>query len=123
MNDADLCKIEVSIGARLPESYRQFMQKYTEDLLQIAGDFEFITEADCIVKLNEDLRKMPFYQGKSWPDRLFAIGENGCEDYYFLDLKDSTGAVLFVNHETMNHEIVAPNVEEWVQKLLKELRP
>ncbi len=123
MTFADLSKIEQAIGRRLPESYRDFMMRYPEELASIAGDFEFLADADRIVQLNEDLRRMPFYQGKNWPDRLLAIGENGCGDYYFLDMRDPSGAVLFVDHETMEHQTLAPNVEEWAPKLMHELRP
>ncbi|MBE7502771.1 MAG: SMI1/KNR4 family protein [Verrucomicrobiales bacterium] len=123
MTVTDLTKIEQAIGQHLPTSYRDFMTRYPEELASIAGDFEFLADADRIVQLNDDLRRMPFYQGKSWPDRLLAIGENGCGDYYFLDLRDASGAVLFVDHETMDYQTLASNVEEWAPKLMQELRP
>ena len=122
MTDAELTFIESELKLSLPPSYRSFVLSFPEEVAVAAGDFELIADASRLLALNKDLRKMPFYQGRPWPDRLFAIGENGCGDYYFLDLRDSYGAVMFVDHETMDFKRLAPNVAAWVPRLLEEKR-
>jgi hypothetical protein len=120
MTDAELKLIESDLGLSLPPSYRSFVLSFPDELAAAAGDFEFYSDASRLLTLNKELRKTPFFQGRPWPDRLFAIGENGCGDYYFLDLKDSYGAVMFVDHETMDYKRLAPNVAAWTPKLLEE---
>lgn len=120
MTDAELQLIEKELSVGLPSSYKTFVLSFPEDLALAAGDFEFYSEALRVLEMNRDLRRTPFYQGRPWPERLFAIGENGCGDYYFLDLKDQSGAVMFVDHETMSYKQLAANVAAWAPLLLEE---
>lgn len=120
MTDIELKLIESELKLSLPPSYRSFMLSLPDEVATAAGDFELYADASRLLTLNKDLRKTPFYQGRPWPDRLFAIGENGCGDYYFLDLKDTCGAVMFVDHETMDFKRLAPNVAAWIPTLLEE---
>jgi hypothetical protein len=122
MTDAELNLIESELKLSLPPSFRNFVLSFPDELAAAAGDFEFYADASRLLTLNKELRKTPFYQGRPWPDRLFAVGENGCGDYYFLDLKDEYGVVMFVDHETMNYKRLASNVAAWAPKLLEEKR-
>jgi len=122
MTDAELHLIESELKLSLPPSYSAFVLSFPEDVALAVGDFECFADASRLLTLNKELRRMPFYQGRPWPDRLFAIGENGCGDYYFLDLKDSFGAVMFVDHETMEFRRLASNVAAWAPRLLEEKR-
>ncbi len=77
MEIADQELIEKELSISLPSSYKEFVISFPEDLAIAAGDFEFYSEASRVLEMNKDLRKTPFYQGRPWPERLFAIGENG----------------------------------------------
>ncbi len=120
MTDTEITHLEQELKVSLPASYRTFLSSYPADLALAVGDFELIAEADRLLTMNRELRSKPFYRFPPWPNHLFAIGENGCGDYYFLDLKDRSGAVRFVDHEKLNDERLAANVQAWIPKLLAE---
>lgn len=99
MKTHEVESIEKELGISLPQSYRSFITSYPDDIASILGDFELISDTARLLEMNKDLHSRPFYRFPPWPKHLFAIGENGCGDYYFLDLRDSAGTIRFVDHE------------------------
>jgi hypothetical protein len=120
MNTEEIERLERELKISLPTSYRIFLLSYPEGVASVVGDFELIADAGRLLEMNTELRAKPFYRFPPWPNHLFAIGENGCGDYYFLDLKDRSGTVRFVDHEKLNDERLASNVQEWIPSLLAE---
>ena len=120
MKPEEIELIEEELGVSLPSSYRKFIESYPDDIASILGDFEMISDCARLLEMNKDLRSHPFYRFPPWPKHFFAIGENGCGDYYFLDLRDRAGTVRFVDHEKLSDERIASNVAEWLPKILEE---
>jgi hypothetical protein len=120
MKTEEIEHLESELGVSLPLSYRDFAISYPDEIAFILGDFELISDATRLIEINKDLRSRPFYKFPPWPKHLFAIGENGCGDYYFLDLRDRAGTVRFVDHEKLSDERIASNVTEWIPKILAE---
>lgn len=120
MTPAEIENIERELKVSLPVSYRTFLLSCAESVASAFSDFELIDDAQRLLEMNQQLRSKPFYRLPPWPKHLVAIGENGCGDYYFIDSKDASGAVLFVDHEKLNSERLASSVQEWIPRLVAE---
>jgi SMI1 / KNR4 family (SUKH-1) len=112
-------KIETALGIKLPSAYKTLVTNYPPELFQHAADFDLMDDPDRVIAMNREVRTSAFY-GVRWPADYFAIGENGCGDYYCLDLSGQTGGVLFFDHEIRKFEERAPSVERWWPMIVKD---
>jgi hypothetical protein len=88
-------------------------------LFEHAADFDLMDDPARVVAMNRQVRTGPFY-GVTWPSPYFAIGENGCGDYYCLDLSLSQSPVIFFDHERRAFSERATSLKEWWPMVVKE---
>ena len=101
MNQQELIQIEKELGITLPSDYKNVMMDYPIP----GGDCEtyaLCNDVSDVIKENLDLRQNGFF-GSPWPDHFYALGLNGCGDYYFIDLKEERRMIYFADHESPFH--------------------
>jgi len=115
----DVSRIERELGITVPADYRTLITDYPPELFQHAADFDLMDASARVVAMNRQVRTGQFY-GVSWPAHYFAIGENGCGDYYCLDLSRSLSPVIFFDHETRSFVERAQSLQEWWPMVVRE---
>ncbi len=97
MNEKDIQKIEQALGLKVPESYAQVVLNYpcpeAEDICQHG----LFNDPDLVIHSNVEHRKNGWF-GFDWPEKHFAIGDDGCGDTYFM-IMDGDERVYFADHE------------------------
>jgi len=117
----DINKIQTKTGVTLPEYYVEFVTQYPKELSETeAPDYGLLDDPSEIIEQNIDVR-MNGYFGEKWPERYFIIGQNGCGDYYVIDLQSQNFSIGFSDHEAMECTLYASNKEEFISKLLREM--
>lgn len=119
MTHDDVSQIERALGITTPSDYRALVTDYPPELFQHAADFDLMDDPARVVEMNREVRTGPLY-GVTWPAHYFAIGENGCGDYYCLDLSRSASPVIFFDHETRSFVERAPSLQEWWPMVVRE---
>ncbi|EGR2301167.1 hypothetical protein D0814_13180 [Vibrio parahaemolyticus] len=120
MKSEELSLIESKIEVVLPNSYKQALLNYPETLFGTeAEDFHFLTNANEIISENLEVRENGYF-GEKWPDRHFIIGHNGCGDYYVINHTNTEFSVGLADQDKMECNLFANNLNEFVEKLLKE---
>jgi len=106
--------IENKLDIKLPEFYKNIIQNYPfEDIYKFRHVFDSIYNEDKkIIEININLRQKG-YQNKNWPLNFFVFGENGKDNYYFLDLKKAKEEIFFIkNDKKFNPKKVENNLLE-----------
>ncbi|MFH0261382.1 SMI1/KNR4 family protein [Vibrio barjaei] len=120
MKSEELSRIERKTGIVLPQSYKQALLNYPEDLVDTeAEDYHFLTDADEIISENLEVRVSGYF-GEKWPERYFIIGHNGCGDYYVISHTSTEFSVGFTDHNKMECKLFADSLDEFVEKVLNE---
>lgn len=121
MNQDDVKKIEKNTEIKLPEFYKQVLLNYPKELVGTeAEDFGLLNDADVIIYENNDVRRNGYF-GEAWPARYFIIGQNGCGDYFVINLNGTTFSVGYACHEKMECIAYAKSLDEFVEKYLAEI--
>ena len=94
MNEKDFSSIEADLELKLPEQYRQIMKVYP--LEEVNSDF--YPQAQLVLDSNRSLRQDGFFE-QIWPKEFFAFGDDGCGNYWFLDLRSTSESVYQADHE------------------------
>ncbi|MFG0457125.1 SMI1/KNR4 family protein [Shewanella mangrovisoli] len=120
MNDSDIERIEKATGIKLPEGYTSVIKSYPKELLGTeAEDFGLLNNPESIIEENISVRENSFF-GEPWPDRYFIIGINGCGDYFVINHLKSDFSVGFADHEKMECNPYAENLESFIQSYVHE---
>jgi hypothetical protein len=121
MNQEEIEAIENKTGVILPESYKQVMLSYPNELLGTeAEDFGLLHDVDVIIEENIDIRTNGYF-GEAWPEQYFIIGQNGFGDYYVINHELQEFSVKFVCHEEMTGSTYADNLADFIRKYLNEI--
>jgi hypothetical protein len=98
MTEADLARIEATLGVVLPPRYREFalgLPNSWDD--ESANDWYCFWEVDQIIQSNLELRQGGLIKG--WKPELFCIGD--FEDgHFFIDLTDLDKGLFFDYHRS-----------------------
>ena len=119
MKREDVDRIESELNIKVPNAYRDLVTNYPEEFYEWGADYDLSDSPDRVVEINREVRTEPFY-GLKWPDRYFAIGENGCGDYYCLDLQGDFTGVIFFDHEVGQFIRKFSSLDEWWRNQLQE---
>jgi hypothetical protein len=119
MTQDDVSQIERELGITVPSAYRALVTDYPPEWFQHAADFDLMDDPARVVAMNREIRTGPFY-GVIWPSGYFAIGENGCGDYYCLDLSRSQSPVVFFDHERRAFVDRAASLQDWWPIVVRE---
>jgi len=119
MTHNDVLRIERELGITVPGDYQALVTDYPAELFQYAADFDLMDDSERLIAMNRQVRSGPFY-GAEWPAHYFAIGEDGCGDYYCLDLTRSSSPVIFFDHETRSFVELARSLQEWWPMVIRE---
>jgi len=121
MTAADIAEIEEALGFILPDSYRAVVLNYPEALAETeAPDFGLFDTPTAVIDTNLEVRRNGYF-GEPWPDQYVIIGENGCGDYYVITKNATEFTVGFSDHEAMECNLFASNLDDFIAKLLSEM--
>ncbi|MCQ3827847.1 SMI1/KNR4 family protein [Microbulbifer elongatus] len=122
MNQQEVEFIEEKTGINLPECYKQVVLNYPGELLGTeAEDYELLNDPEVIIEENNEVRNNGYF-GESWPAHYFIIGQNGCGDYYVVNLENREFSVGFACHEEMACHPYAASLSEFISKYLQETK-
>lgn len=120
MTSEDIATIELALGFPLPKAYVDVVTNYPRALAETeAPDFGLFDDASLVIDANRLVRNDGYF-GEQWPDQYVIIGENGCGDYYVVMKNANQFSVGFADHEAMECNPFASDLEEFVGKLLVE---
>ena len=117
----DITAIQDALGFPLPQPYIAVVTNYPAALADTeAPGFGLLDDADSVIAANNEVRKNGYF-GEPWPDHYFIIGENGCGDYYVITTNATEFSVGFVDHEAMECNHFASDLDGFTNKLLTEM--
>jgi len=120
MTPDQLSRVEQALNVRLPAAYRYTLLAYP-----FAGDRDtagmwLLNDPDAVVKLNEASRRTKTDR-RPWPSHLLAIGHDGGECTFLLDLSVDPAPVVIFDLETGRTEPLASTFEAFLGKLHDDL--
>jgi hypothetical protein len=128
MTDADLDRIESTLGLTLPTFYRRQMLNYPRWLPEKQPDWsnviedEFADNPDRVIYFNQYVRgcqRGEFFDDRTWPDEYFVIGTEDEQNWYFLDLASGSEAVYLFHHEMGDVAEAAASLAEFPAALVR----
>ena len=120
MNLDDIKQIQDETGIECPEFYVQVITNYPSKLENTdAPDFGLLDDPEVIIYENNDVRTQGCF-GAAWPSHYFIIGQNGCGDYYVVDLDKKEFSVYFACHESLSFTLFASNLQEFISRYLSQ---
>jgi len=115
MTTLDIENIEKSLDILLPEYYKKFMFNYPLDFAnESTADYELISYPEKLIE--ENINAYKDLWGKQLNKQYFIIGENGCGDYFLIDLDQDNGVFSFF-HDNQSFYIVANSLIEYALKI------
>ena len=122
MKQEELENVESRLGITLPGRYRTALLEGVEvDGISLEPYFD--QDPRSLLTSNQELRLSgQELDGKLWPSGRFRIGDDGCGNFYYLDVDDPTCAVGFYDHETDDLELYAVSLESYLKKIAKLMR-
>ena len=127
-------ELEELCGVGLPQGYLRLLSNYpaalrtairAEDHSKSEGtvaEVELMAEMADILEINREVRLGPVLDPKGqefrWPVQLLVIGETGDGDYYCVDTDGEHQGVLQFRHQSVEFELVADSLDEFVEILL-----
>ena len=130
-----LKQLQALCNAPLPNDYAVLLQQYPASLVDMqrsedgAADegtiaqVELLKELEDVLDLNREARATsimdPDGEDFIWPEQLLLIGENGDGDYFCLDASGEYEGVLQFRHLTVEFELIAESLNEFVEMLLE----
>ena len=121
MNIEQVRNIEQTLELKLPSDYVQIITNYPSKLSSTeAPDFGLLDDPDKIIQENKYVLENGACGGP-WPMQYFIIGINGCGDYYVIKHQESKFSVGFADHEVASIDFYAKDLEDFTEKLLKEM--
>ena len=120
MTSDDIATIELALGFSLPQPYVDVVTNYPTALADTeAPDFGLFDDPSLVIDANRIVRDDGYF-GEQWPDQYVIIGENGCGDYYVVTKTAAKFSVGFADHEAMECNPFASDLEDFVAKLIAE---
>lgn len=113
MTVIELDDIGISLGIALPEYYKNLMTSYPLEI-EDAGEFELINYPEKLIEENK--RAYIDLWGRPLNKKYFIIGENGCGDYFLIDL-DSDKGVMWFEHESNAFFQISKTLMEYTLKI------
>jgi hypothetical protein len=134
VTETDIASLEKNLNLALPEYYRQFLMNFPTQLVETRHEFsdggsepisnrEFYNRVDQILYFNKDVRApgTPWNEyGGPWPKQYLVIGDDGCGNYWTLNLGAKREAVYFYDHETGRFERQFKSVREFADSLVQK---
>ncbi len=121
----DLEKISDALTIDLPDSYCEFI----EELEQYADASEYFDNAisldtNYIIELNEIISSATNIAGLDfWPEEYFAIGDDGCGNYFTIDIDEEDSPVLFYDHEADEFKQIDDTLNDFAAGILGRGKP
>lgn len=110
--------IESALGIRLPQQYADFMLNYPEELDNDnfgAPEFELLNNPERLIEENADAYVDLW--GYPLNKDFFIIGNNGCGDYFLINLLNEV-SVFHFSHEEQRFYKIADSLTEYVALIL-----
>ncbi len=115
MTAEDLDRIERVLGRRLPEDYREVMQRYPFSPGSFSYDCMLTDDARTVIEANREPHDI-LRDGPPTLDYLW-IGSDGGEEYYFLDLRGSPCPFYAYDLETGEQtDAFADDIDDYIRK-------
>lgn len=118
MSENELSYIEESLKIELPSFYKEFMINYPIDLMKTdAADFALIIDSERLIE--ENINAKNDFWGLPLNSDSFIIGENGCGDYYLIQLKEDESIFTFF-HDDNSFYKVSNTIKEYYNKIISQ---
>jgi hypothetical protein len=118
MTSEDIKLINTTIGIQLPNHYVSFMLQFPKELHDLLSPYDDVignclqNNESVLIRLNTSLN---CYNSSGFIKNKFAIGEDGCGNYYFIDLVQSQNEkIYFFDHESYDSNLTNIDWEEMV---------
>ncbi|WP_157369322.1 SMI1/KNR4 family protein [Zavarzinella formosa] len=124
MTDADLTRIEVTLGIALPVPYRTLVVPFTVPACAGNIDTELWDDADRLIELNRELRAGIAFV-RPWPEHMFAMGRDGSGCAAAIDLRHPPFAVWWTDRchlDSIGSGQTSASLQEWAGRYLADLR-
>ncbi len=116
MTTIELKKIETELGVVLPDYYKTVMLNYPSDLSgEAPEEYELINYPDKII--DENKTAYEDFWGEKLNKQFLIIGENGCGDYFLLDLKKDNCIYSFF-HDNQSFYKISNSLQEYTSMIL-----
>lgn len=120
MTSDDIAAIESALGFSLPQPYMLVVTNYPPALVHTdAPGFALFDDPELVIDANRMVRENGYF-GEQWPEQYVIIGENGCGDYYVVTKNSAKFSVGFADHEAMECNPFAANLDDFVAKLIAD---
>jgi hypothetical protein len=116
MSDEDLDRIEAALGVKLPPEYRATMRDYPFPPNSSAAEMWSRPDADWVIWRSREWSKSGLYD-RPWSARYLALGGDGGEEEYILDLGTTPPSVLTADVENGTVEPIATDWQSWLALL------
>jgi hypothetical protein len=116
MRDEDLDRIEATLGVKLPAEYRATMREYPFPPGSPAAELWLPPDADWVIQKSRVWSESG-QSHRAWSARYVALGGDGGEERYVLDLGTSPPSVLAADAEEQAVEPLAPDWPSWLAML------
>jgi hypothetical protein len=116
MRDEDLDRIEAALGVKLPPEYRATMRDYPFPSDSSAAELWSRPDADWVIWRSREWSKSGLYD-RPWSERYVALGSDGGEEEYILDLGTTPPSVLTADVENGTVEPIATDWQRWLALL------
>ncbi len=116
MRDEDLDRIEATLGLKLPPEYRATMRDYPFPPDSSAAELWSPPDADWVIRTSQQWSETGLYD-RPWSARYLALGGDGGEEHYILDLGTSPPSVLVADVENWKVEPLADDWQSWLAML------
>jgi hypothetical protein len=94
MNASDFSTIETRLQLVLPSWYKTTLASYPFP----KEEPELFGSAEEVIRHNEGLRKEGWFDFP-WPPSFFALGEDGCGNFYFAHLANDDRRIYIADHD------------------------
>lgn len=121
--------VEAAARHRLPGYYVRFLLDPPARLLSCEGSrMELSTDPERVAELNRHVRDDGgsevtwLREGAPWPEDWLVVGEDGCGNYYFLDLGAAVSPVLLYDHDAGggDAQVVHPTLAHHAEAVARE---
>ncbi len=135
MNSDAISQLENLCQAPIPSACRAVFTNYPEALLGVpraddgSASEGFVSEAElladpaAVLRINLEVRKESILDPDGhefcWPTTFLVIGETGDGDYYCLDTAGGREGVMQFRHHTVEFEMVAESMPDFIELLVE----
>jgi cell wall assembly regulator SMI1 len=116
MTHGDVDQIERELGIKVPADYRAVVTNYPAP---DAAKDALYDHPTYVIDDNRRVREGPLW-GVNWPTKYLVVGADGSGGIYCIEVERQQSPVIYFDHDDRSFYEEAPNLQEWVTRLINE---